>query len=72
MHQTNSYSTTDPARDALLRRLDTKAAVASAAMEGLVVPPEIRELLDMYANGTLTVTELVNEGLRINARSIKR
>ncbi len=72
MHQPLFLSTDDPAREAMFRRLDTKAAVASAAMEGLVVPSEVRALLDRYADGTLTAAELVSEGLRINARSIKR
>lgn len=70
MHQTLPIN--DPARDALLRRLDTKAAIASAAMEGLIVPAEIRQLLALYANGQLTAAELVSEGLRINARTLQR
>lgn len=61
----------DPGRDSMYRRLDAKAAIASAAMEGLVVPSVVRELLDRYAAGKLTAAELVSEGLRINAQSIK-
>jgi hypothetical protein len=72
MYQALTLPIKDPARNEQFRRLDAKAAIASAAMEGLVVPLEVRQLLDLYTNGTLTAAELVSEGLRINARSLKR